>query len=190
MESSILKRFFDKVQQNHETGCWEWTAGLKGSGRKSKPTYGSFGYKGKNVAAHRFSYFLSKDHSILEHPEIHIMHKCDNPKCVNPDHLQAGTHTDNMQDKIAKNRDHNQVKTHCPSGHPYSGDNLYNHPDGSRKCKACMRAADKIHYEKHKEKIRERKRIQMNARYAANRDKINARRREVLRLKKEGLWHP
>jgi hypothetical protein len=39
-------------------------------------------------------------------------------------------------------------KSHCPNGHPYSGDNLYEHPDGSRKCRACMRANGTAYWER------------------------------------------
>lgn len=54
-----------------------------------------------------------------------VMHKCDNPKCINIEHLQIGTHMDNCQDKIRKGRSNpRKKKAFCPRGHPYSGSNL------------------------------------------------------------------
>ena len=57
--------------------------------------------------AHRVAYELYKGE--LEQGKV-IMHQCDNPKCVNPDHLEQGTHHDNNMDMVAKGR--------C--GHPLS----------------------------------------------------------------------
>lgn len=114
------------------SGCWLWTGGLSGK------RYGSLGYYGKSERAHRASY----KEFVGPIPEgLHVMHTCDNTICINPKHLVLGTHTENMQDKIKKGRDQNQKKTHCPHGHEYSGDNLYLHPDGSRKCRTCLKEA-------------------------------------------------
>ena len=89
-------RFNSKVK-NMENGCIEFT------GAKNKDGYGQFYINETigNVMAHRFSFELSYG----KIPEgLIICHKCDNPKCVNIDHLFLGTHKDNSDDKINKGR--------------------------------------------------------------------------------------
>ena len=63
-----------------------------------------FRYNGikKNISAHRASYMLNFNKEINKNDVI--MHKCDNPSCVNPMHLKKGTHNDNVQDRVKKGR--------------------------------------------------------------------------------------
>ena len=83
-------RFLNKVKKC-ENGCWEWTAG------KDKDGYGKY-RKGR---AHRFAYELWKGPI----PDgLYILHSCDNPPCVNPEHLEIGTNQDNVNDRQHKNR--------------------------------------------------------------------------------------
>lgn len=90
---SMKCRFMGRV--NKTNNCWNWTGGTDSSG------YGSFGYKGKTIASHRISYELF----IGQIPDgLHILHKCDNRKCVNPEHLWVGTNNDNVQDRVKKGR--------------------------------------------------------------------------------------
>lgn len=86
-----LARFWDKVDRSGE--CWEWTSQRNGGG------YGLFSLNGKPVYAHRLSYYLSN--GVFDG---FVLHKCDNPPCVNPEHLFVGTHQDNMDDMYAKGR--------------------------------------------------------------------------------------
>ncbi len=83
-----MLRFWDKVDKSGK--CWIWR------GSKLKTGYGRFHFAGKTITAHRISWMLA--HGSIEEG-MHVLHKCDNPPCVNPDHLYIGTHTQNMQDK-------------------------------------------------------------------------------------------
>ena len=84
------ERFWAKVNKEGADGCWEWLSGKWYNG------YGQFWYNGKSIKAHRYSWIL-KNGAIPE--GLIIRHKC-RGKCVNPDHLELGTHQDNANDKI------------------------------------------------------------------------------------------
>jgi hypothetical protein len=84
------ERFLSKVDKNGAGGCWNWTAFVGPSG------YGTFWADGETKRAHRIAYELW----IGEIPDgLIVRHKCRlNRKCVNPEHLEIGTHQDNMND--------------------------------------------------------------------------------------------
>jgi hypothetical protein len=78
-------------------GCWHWTAAVQGKG------YGSFwsSRSRRQVLAHRMAFAIA--HGGVDGGTV-VMHTCDNPSCVRPDHLRAGSQLDNMQDKMTKGR--------------------------------------------------------------------------------------
>ena len=88
-----LERFEAKFQKSD--GCWLWRAGVDKSG------YGRFRIGQNKVRAHRASYEFYKS-SIPA--DMVVRHACDNPRCVNPEHLLIGTHKDNTQDAIDRGR--------------------------------------------------------------------------------------
>jgi hypothetical protein len=95
---SVRSRFVSKIRKS-ETGCHEWTAG------KNRMGYGVFGVweNGRTTVklAPRIAYSLFKG----KIPEgMEVRHECDNPGCVNPDHLVLGTHQENMKDMIERRR--------------------------------------------------------------------------------------
>lgn len=93
MAKSAEQRFWLNV--NKGGGCWLWSAATDRDG------YGYFYFDGKQGKAHRFSYILH--HGPI--PEgLWVLHHCDTPGCVNPDHLYAGTSAQNIQDAIERNR--------------------------------------------------------------------------------------
>jgi len=97
------KRFWSKVDKTDN--CWNWTAAkIKG--------YGTFGIDGKNYRAHRYSYELANGPIPTG---MHVLHHCDNPRCVRGSHLFLGTDKDNMADasnkgRVAKGEKHGMAK--------------------------------------------------------------------------------
>ena len=139
-EKTPEERFWESTDKRTEDECWPWIGHTRGN---DKWRYGTLWVNGKHEAAHRFSFVLFngpipplKD---ADGRGACVLHRCDNPLCVNPNHLFAGTHIDNMQDKIAKGRDGNRNKTHCPSGHEYNLKNTYICKKGLRHCRECAR---------------------------------------------------
>lgn len=93
----VMPRFEAKFEKTE--GCWLWTAS------KFPKGYGQFKYlhDGKpQQYAHRISAHLYKGFDF--NPDVVVCHKCDNPSCVNPDHLFLGTTSDNMRDMSEKGR--------------------------------------------------------------------------------------
>jgi hypothetical protein len=120
------RRFWRKVLIGDE--CWPWTGAQSGG-------YGNFWRGGSTGRAHRFSYELM----VGAIPKgLTLDHLCRNRACVRPDHLEPVTNRENIMrgEGVTARR---ARRTHCPKGHPFSGDNLYVTPAGVRHCRACRK---------------------------------------------------
>ena len=115
-------------------GCWEWTGAKTGG-------YGCLKIHGQHILAHRFAY----EHLVGPIPDgLELDHLCRNHACVNPTHLEAVTHEENVRrgelaeaQKLSKER-----RTHCRKGHPYG----YLNSKGHHVCRICKRERERRHY--------------------------------------------
>jgi hypothetical protein len=139
----VEERFWAKARIGDD--CWEWQSGQNGNG------YGCFGMDGKTFRAHRVAWLFTNG-PIPKGEGYHgtcVLHRCDNRLCVKPSHLFLGTPLDNVRDCMAKGRANfpppphtcpGAVRSHCPQGHAYSGDNLFIRRNGKKACRTCLRA--------------------------------------------------
>ncbi len=106
-----MQRFWSKVKITSLHGCWEWTASQRGRG------YGCFRLNRKTLQAHRVSYSLIRG----EIPEgLELDHLCRNTSCVNPFHLEAVTHGENVRRGNVVGK-----RTNCLKGHSRASEHLY-----------------------------------------------------------------
>jgi hypothetical protein len=132
------ERFECKYIIDKTSGCWLWTGaksiggyGVLGNGRRTD--------RPRMLYAHRVSFEMYK--GTIKH-KFEIDHLCKVRNCVNPDHLEMVTREENiLRSDWQKNAwEKQRGKTHCPYGHPYSGENLYVHKKtGKRQCQICMK---------------------------------------------------
>lgn len=126
--ASPVHRVMAKVIKDHR-GCWLFVGSRWSSG------YGKIVIEGRNVGAHRVMY----EAWFGKIPEgLTIDHLCRTTECVNPNHLEAVAHRENVLRGVSPAAK-NAVKTHCIAGHALTEDNIYRRPNG-RQCRKCTAA--------------------------------------------------
>lgn len=123
------QRFWPKVEKSD--GCWLWTSSTSGRG------YGAFWANGGRIRAHRFSWEL---HNGSIPAGLWVLHHCDTPACVRPEHLFLGDRRANMLDAAKKGRICTIGKsrtTHRVHGHPLTAANTHRNSLGHRSCQQC-----------------------------------------------------
>jgi hypothetical protein len=153
-EPTIADTFWARVDIRGEDECWPWlgfTDTRVRCGRRYP--YGFAYYWGKTRRAHRVAWVLA--YGAIPPPrsgrhQVCVLHRCDNPSCMNPQHLFLGTLRDNNLDRDAKGHGNtrpattasavrNLALTHCLRGHRLSASNITVRKNGHRDCKTCKK---------------------------------------------------
>lgn len=134
------ERFWSKVQKT--ATCWYWMGNVSWRG------YGRFYLNGKNVQAHRFSFYGEE----MSGPDLD--HLCRVRRCVNPEHLEPVTNRENLLRSPLTLPSVALAKTECPKGHPLTPENVYvrgGNQSGQRRCRTCTQEAMRANYARHAE---------------------------------------
>lgn len=134
LSRKITKQYLlDRCRPDLNTGCWIWLRAKNGAG------YGKISVRiGKQeverLYSHREAYRLWK--GPLKRG-LNVTHSCDNPPCLNPEHLFNESQSKNLFDCVARGRHPQKNKKHCIHGHKYTKENTLMDKHGWRSCRSC-----------------------------------------------------
>lgn len=144
------ERFWTKVDKSGD--CWLWTRGVNGKG------YGQFQTNMRKALAHRLSLQMAIGREL--EPSEMACHRCNNRRCVRPDHLYVGDAKSNVADAIragtfsfTNQASRARSMTHCQRGHEFSPANTHWDKRGRRTCRECKRATDRRKYYRNRAKV-------------------------------------
>jgi HNH endonuclease len=126
---ALLRRLLANSKRT-ESGCLEWT------GWRNAVGYGMTCFRGRSRPTHRLMHMVAKGPI----PDgLQVLHSCDNPPCMEPDHISPGTGEENMNQAVERGRHAKVQNTHCPQGHLYAIEGTVGRTTGWRTCKTCIR---------------------------------------------------
>jgi hypothetical protein len=142
---ALINALWKGVDRGDGDACWIWRGSTNSLGYGTLSAIRGRRGSGRDmILAHRLSYAIT--HGPLQRGAL-VLHRCDTPACVRPEHLFSGTQRDNMRDCMAKGRRRALVEGGtCKHGHALVGSNVAKRWGGGIECRECRRSYGRAHY--------------------------------------------